>query len=171
MDGEHEAYLRITVARASRKHPMLLNLLADGRLHLSGIAKLVPHLTLENRELLLERAAHRTKRQIEELIAELRPRPDVPARARKLPAPRKAGPGAAEPPRKLEAGPEPGLFNRGEREASRALGPDRVRGVVRTPPPPRRAAVEPLAPARYRVQFTASAELREKLDHRSSSRR
>ena len=36
--SEHEAYLRITVARAAREHPVLLVLLADGRLHLAGIA-------------------------------------------------------------------------------------------------------------------------------------
>ena len=29
---ENEAYLRITVARASREHPMLLSMLRDGRL-------------------------------------------------------------------------------------------------------------------------------------------
>ena len=43
--SEGEAYLRIAVARASREHPMLLPMLADGRLHLSGIALLAPHLT------------------------------------------------------------------------------------------------------------------------------
>ena len=45
-----EAYLRIGVARASRKHPMLLTMLADGRLHLSGIVELAPQLTDENRD-------------------------------------------------------------------------------------------------------------------------
>src|SRR3990172_5388660 len=69
--SEAEAYLRIAAARASREHPMLLTMLEDGRLHLSGIAKLVPHLTRENREALLKRATHRSKRQIEELLAEL----------------------------------------------------------------------------------------------------
>ena len=34
--SEAEAYLRIAVARASREHPMLLPMLRDGRLHLSG---------------------------------------------------------------------------------------------------------------------------------------
>src|SRR4249920_2437588 len=71
--SEHEAYLRITVARAAREHPVLLALLADGRLHLAGIAKLAPHLTCENRDSLLERAVHRSKREIEELVAELAP--------------------------------------------------------------------------------------------------
>src|SRR5262249_49266695 len=83
--SEAEAYLRITVARAAREHPVLLNRLRDGSLHLSGIAKLVPHLTLENREAVLARAAHCSKRAIEELIAELAPRPDVPTAVRVLP--------------------------------------------------------------------------------------
>src|SRR3989337_840660 len=42
--SEHEAYLRITAARASRKHPMLLEMLSDGRLHLTAIGMLAPHL-------------------------------------------------------------------------------------------------------------------------------
>lgn len=37
---ENEAYLRITVARAARENPDLLEMLRDGRLHLSGIARL-----------------------------------------------------------------------------------------------------------------------------------
>ena len=65
--SEAEAYLRIEVARASRKHPVLLEMLSDGRLHLSGIAKLAPHLTEHNRDSLLVRAAGKSKRQIEEL--------------------------------------------------------------------------------------------------------
>ena len=44
--SEAEAYFRIAAARASRKHPVLLSMLADGRLHLTAIAKLAPHLTL-----------------------------------------------------------------------------------------------------------------------------
>jgi len=85
--SEPEAYLRIAVARAARKHPMLLTMLADGRLHLSGIALLAPHLTEENSEVVLTRAAHLSKRQIEELVAELAPKLDVPASIRKLPTP------------------------------------------------------------------------------------
>jgi hypothetical protein len=87
--SEAEAYLRINVARASRKHPVLLQMLADGRLHLSGIAKLAQHMTHDNRDALLARAAGKTKRQIDELVAELSPKPDVAATVRKLPTPRK----------------------------------------------------------------------------------
>jgi hypothetical protein len=79
------AYLRIAVARASRKHPVVLIMLGDGRLHLTAIAMLAPYLTTESRDALLKRATHRTKRQVEELIAEIEPRPDAPAVIRKLP--------------------------------------------------------------------------------------
>ena len=74
--------------------PVLLTMLADGRLHLTAIAKLAPHLTPENRDGLLERAVHRTKRQIEELVAEIAPRPDVPALMRRLPERRPRRPAA-----------------------------------------------------------------------------
>jgi hypothetical protein len=140
--SEAETYLRITAARASREHPVLLTMLADGRLHLTGIAKLAAHLTQENREVLLKRATHRSKREIEELVAELSPRPDAPAVMRKLPE-RRDGVAAREP----------------------ELRPDGVphsRGPVPVPAPP--AVVEPLAPSRYKVQFTASAELHDKLE-------
>jgi len=80
-----EAFLRIAVARAARKHPVLLSMLEDGRLHLSGIAKLAPVLTEANRDALLARAEHKTKRKIEELVAEVAPKPDVADAMRKLP--------------------------------------------------------------------------------------
>ncbi len=83
--SEHEAYARITVARASRRYPVLLAMLRDGRLHASGIGKLVPHLTDANADELLARATHKTKRQIEEFVAAIVPKPDVPATVRKVP--------------------------------------------------------------------------------------
>jgi 5-methylcytosine-specific restriction endonuclease McrA len=146
--SEAEAFLRITVARAARVHPLLLAMLGDGRLHLSGIARLVPLLKLDNRDALLLRATHLSKRRIVELVAELSPRPDVPAVMRKLPQGR-AGQSsqASELPRR------PSQVRPGSE-----LGPDGVAG-----PPSRPAIVEPLSPARYRVQFTASAELHDKL--------
>jgi hypothetical protein len=159
--SEHEAYLRITVARASREHPMLLELLAVGRLHLSGIAKLVPHLTRENRDAILERAVHLTKRQIEELIASLAPKPDVPARVRKLPVSRDAVATSREGA-PVEA-PALAVQPAEDRGPSPQLGPDRAAGSASSKPT-RPAVVEPLAPSRYKVQFTASSALQRKLE-------
>ena len=161
--SEHEACLRIATARAARDHPMLLPMLADGRLHLSGIAKLAPHLTAANRDALLQGATYRSKRQIEVLVAEWAPRPDVPASIRKLPD--RAATGAA-------------VTASSPLSDDRQLGPDRVRAATTQDPihgpghaggigavaPPARPAVEPLALGRYKVQFTASAALCEKLE-------
>jgi hypothetical protein len=159
--SEAEAYLRIAVARASREHPMLLDLLRDGRLHLSGIARLAPHLTRENRQRLLERAAWKSKRQIEELIAEISPRPDAPAVMRKLPEPRARGEQASGLTLGLDPA-QPSLELRPDGVGAE-LVPERVE-VPRTPTPARPTRVEPLSPARYKVQFTASAELHDKLE-------
>ncbi len=175
--SEQEAYARITVARASRKHPMLLGMLRDGRLHLSGIVRLVPHLTLENRDAVLKRATHKSKRQIEELVAELEPKPDARATIRRFPerratahtasthapGPALGGSTGAEGCLDLAASSSvmPGLDS--VASPQHQLCPGRV-GTSPKPAPVASGRVEPLAPARYRVQFTANAELRNKLE-------
>jgi hypothetical protein len=132
-------------------------MLADGRLHLSGIARLASHLTRDNRDAVLARAAHSSKRGIEELIAELSPRPDVPALIRKLPtlAPERVSARGQLVPERVAAGSQ--LVPR--RAAAANAG-----GVVSTPPIAAAAFIEPIAPSRYKVQFTASATLRDKLE-------
>ena len=157
--SEAEAYLRIAAARASREHPMLLPMLADDRLHLTAIAKLAPHLTRENRDGLLERATHRSKRQIEEQIAEIAPRPDVPAAVRKLPE-RKTLPMLELGPDGVAA-PEPGA--RPDEAVDHALH-THVPAVAGCSPPVPPPVIQPLSPGRYKVQFTASAEFHHKLE-------
>lgn len=84
--SEAEAFFRIRVARLSRRLPIVLAMLADGRLHLSGAAMLAPHLRDHDGEAWLERAAFRSKREIELLVAELAPRPDARSTVRRLPS-------------------------------------------------------------------------------------
>jgi len=152
--SEGEAQLRIKVAEAARAHPVLLEMLADGRLNLSGIAKLAPVLTADNRDRLLAHAVHKSKHQIEELVAEVAPRPDVPSVIRKLPErsvsppvgvilPDETGVEIVRPVADVDASP-PAL-------------------PVRIAPPTQRPVIEPLSPARYKVQFTAGPELRDDL--------
>jgi len=158
--SEAEAYLRIAAARASREHPMLLPMLADGRLHLTGIAKLAPHLTRQNRDLLLKRATHRSKREIEELVAELSPRPDAPALMRKPPKTKKVSTLPAVLPEGVAASdslPPDGVATREPQLRPDAVGPFQAT-------PASTPLVQPLAPARYKVQFTASADLHDKLE-------
>jgi len=95
--SEAEAYLRITAARASREHPSLLIALADGRLHLSALSRLAPHLTRDNLEWLVTRAAGRSKREVMELVAELTPKPDTRTTIRALPGTTAEAPGRPMP--------------------------------------------------------------------------
>jgi hypothetical protein len=159
--SEAEAYLRIAAARAARRYPMVLTMLADGRLHLSGIERLGPKLTPENHQALLQGAAHKSKREIEELLAGLEPRPDAPALIRKVKAPQ------VQATHALQLRPD------GVTPPTTQLRPDGVGSSVLqllpgepAPPvaPARSAVVEPLGRERFKVQFTASAELRAKLE-------
>ncbi|BDG10374.1 hypothetical protein [Anaeromyxobacter paludicola] len=85
--SDEAAYKRINAARAARRFPVILEMLADGRLHLSAVCLLAQHLTEENHGALLDAAVHRSKRDVEQLLAERFPRPDVPEALRKLPSP------------------------------------------------------------------------------------
>jgi hypothetical protein len=178
--SEAEAYRRITVARAARKHAELLAMLRDGRLHLSGIAMLAPLITPDNRDALLARATHLSKRQIQELVAELSPRPDAPSVMRKLPqrrsAPPPGGPKGQDQtrgaPLELVPGragaPVPGSPPAFAPPVTSSLASGRAAPLAPPAAPLRPAVVEPLSFARYRVQFTASAELQHKLERLSA---
>ena len=93
---------------------------------------------------------------IEELVAELSPKPDVPATLRKLPEQRKK-----TPPMEIELGPE----RVGRSSESKQVNPEREAIASSLPAPARTTppVVQPIAPERWRVQFTASAELCDKL--------
>jgi hypothetical protein len=75
--SEDEAQRRVQGARAVRHFPVLLDMLANASIHLTGILLLAPHLTAENHADVLACARFRTKREIQKLVAEIAPRPDV----------------------------------------------------------------------------------------------
>jgi len=78
--SEDEAQRRCRAARLARQFPILLDMLAEASLHLTGLLLIGPHLTEENQAELLARARFRTKREIERLVAEIAPCRDVPSR-------------------------------------------------------------------------------------------
>lgn len=164
--SEHEAYLRISIARASRKHPQLLSMLAAGRLHLSGAAELVPllpGLPPQERDALLQRAAHKSKREIQALVASVAPRPEVAQQIRKLPErPVAPAPGPASAPGLGAPVAGPAALNVAQAGPGEATRTSEI--AFRAPAAVRRETVAPLAPSRYLVQFTASAALRAKLE-------
>jgi hypothetical protein len=134
---------------------MILDLLASGAMSLSSVRLLRPHLTPENHEAVLARAGGRSRRQIEALVAELAPRPDVPSSVRKLPM--------------LTPVPAPPTLKPTTTVPSTRAGAAIV--APSAPPPPiapplvstRRPIIETTSPDRYRVQFTIGKESHDKL--------
>jgi 5-methylcytosine-specific restriction endonuclease McrA len=91
--SEDEAFRRVAAARLVRRFPALLEALASGELHLTGLLMLGPHLIEANLTEVLARAKHRTKRELARLVRVLDPLPSVPARIEPLgPAPARAIP-------------------------------------------------------------------------------
>ena len=140
--SEDAACSRIDAARLSRSYPLILDLLADGSVTLTAIRMLKQHLTQENHATVLGRAAHRRKEEIEALIAEIAPKPDVASTVRKLPTPSLLDSDSS--------------VARGE--ASVALST-----AAATPCHAHRSVVQALSPQRYRVQFTIGEESQDRL--------
>jgi len=82
---EGAAGRRIQAMRVLRRFPRLEGALRDGRLCLSTIALLGQVLTEENLDDLLARAAHRTKAEVDHLVASVQARTAPRAGVRKLP--------------------------------------------------------------------------------------
>jgi hypothetical protein len=146
--SEHAAYCRIEAARAARRIPRLLDLLADGSLTLTTVCLLAPHFTDENQTEILEMARHKSKRAVEQLVASLHPKPPVVSIVRKLPA---------NAPRKTQDATATDLLNLRDCAASMATG------YTAAPSRLCPATIAPLAPETFRVQFTMSREMHERL--------
>lgn len=143
--SEHAALCRIEAARAARRFPLILEMLSDGSVNLTTVRLLAPHLTAENHVGVLTAAKHLRKQQVQELVASLRPQPPVPSTMRKLPTP--------------THGPTPVQPEGVTQESESCEQP----ATLTLEAPARTATVAPLAPERYRVQFTATAETHAKL--------
>ena len=145
---------RIQAARACRDFPVILDRLASGAMSLTSVRILHPHLTPENHEAVLARARGRRRREIEALVADLAPRPDVPSSVRKLPT-------AMPAPTLMPAVTLPATHVEAATFASPEPAPPV--GSLSAPPTTRRPIIETTSPERYRVQFTIGKESHDKL--------
>jgi hypothetical protein len=178
--SEDEAFRRVAAARLTRRFPVLLEAVSSGELHLTGLLMLGPHLTESNLAEVLARAKHRTKRELARLVRVLDPLPSVPARIEPLgPALERSMPDTPTweafvqsmcPVRELAPGDRPRDWTESASEGANdvastphdagertgALQP----GALAPAAPAAANATESvsLAPERYKVQFTATAE-------------
>ncbi|HET9325202.1 MAG TPA: hypothetical protein VFQ05_00355 [Candidatus Eisenbacteria bacterium] len=157
---EQAAFKRIRAARTGRRFPEIFAAVADGRLNLSAVvllaARLTESTTADEADELIAAASRKSKAQVERLLAERFPQPDVPSRLRPVvPNPERLeaselSPGTVEtfseaPKVPHSAGEEPGS------------GPQ-----VKPRTPPRLTAI---APKRFTLQVTLSQEAHDCLRH------
>src|SRR6266850_8052918 len=74
------AFKHIRVARTARRFPAVFFAVADGRLHLSAVLLLTPHLTPDTVDELLAAASHKSKSEIERMLTQRFSRPEGQAR-------------------------------------------------------------------------------------------
>jgi 5-methylcytosine-specific restriction endonuclease McrA len=149
------ALKRNQAAWAARKLPAILPAIEDGRLNLTGVVLLAPHLTRDNAEALLAAATHKTTRAIRQLIAERFPQADLRTVIQPIAPTIAASPATATvglqlrdtPARSLELVSKP-VEPAALSESAKAMEP------LAAPPMPMVAKVAPLSPQRFGVQFT-----------------
>ncbi len=149
--SESVAHKRLRAAEHAARFPAVLALIRRGELHLSALNKLGKHLTDQNHEAVLERARGKTMVELDELIAELAPLPDVPVSVRPMRAAAVASPESVlstdTPPRRTDVSSAASIA---PHEAA-ALAPP-----VPSPQPQPRARVAPLSPKRFKLEMTLS---------------
>ncbi len=143
--SEDAASKRIHAARAARQFPAIFPAVADGRLHLSAVCLLAPHLTPANADGLIVAAVHKTKADVELLLASRFPRTESLPMEQRVPAPQ---PGVEH---------APGHAGTGVEDSEHA--PGHVQTTVQ------RSKATPCASDRYALQLMLSRATYEKLRH------
>jgi len=134
--SEEAAFKRMRAARTARRFPVIFTAIAEGRLNLNSVILLAPHLTDESAGELLAAATHKTRSEIENLLARRFPQPDLPLIVQPL---------------------VPPLDGRAAAIANKQLA---ARPVGTSEPPPK---VTPLAPQRFALQVTVGQATHDKL--------
>ena len=142
---EQAAFKRIYVARKGRRFPVIFHMIADGRLHLTGVLMMGRHLREDTAAELLAAIEHKTCDEIAQIRAERFPQPDLPTVMEPVVAPPlpPAMPATLSPQ-------ETGLSARNVQVET----PVFVALPLATTPP----RVTPLAPERFALQVTIGKE-------------
>ncbi len=156
------AHYRKTAAELVQRFPDIVEPLRDGRLCLTTVVEVANVLTPQNRAEVLPRFFGLSKREAQEVAAELRPR-EVPPRRDVVTAVRAPAPPALalELPVAVDRGQE--LVHLANQPPAAAVAPEPVHPVPSAPPRPRES-VEPLTATETRVHVTVSRRFMKKLE-------
>ena len=156
--SEGSIWLRTQVANVARRFPQVLSALAEGKINLSIAGHLAPHLREENVDDLLRDCAWKSRREVDERLAALRPKPAFKPSIRELPsASREDGVGSDEGAARQQGVDVAGPLHGGEEDER-----DGERMMMN----PRRQSclLEPASPSVYNFRFFAGREFRENLE-------
>lgn len=149
--SEGAAYRRIHAARCARDYPRVYILLRRGRLTLTTVSLLAPHLCRENYRQLVEQACGMTKLEVERLVSTLEPRRQMREMIRHLgPQPAVADPASAEGTMLMLGGP-PAMSDPSPQTDDGSAAPS----IPVFPPPP--------TPRRVEFRFSADESFLSKI--------
>ena len=83
--SDASAWKRIQAARASKRFPVILEMVRGGSLTLSNVSILSPHLSDENASQLLKEAQGKNRLEVEKMVVAVHPKPDTDDSIRRLP--------------------------------------------------------------------------------------
>jgi hypothetical protein len=153
---------RIDTARMARKYPVVVDMLEQGTLSPTTARMLAQRVTDENHEALLAEASGKSKRQVEEILARRFPKSDVRASVRKISGSGTVPVAPAETPPPVGALAESGSSTDSASTSNSSCAPTAAGSAPVLSVTPR-SLMRPLAPERYEIRFTASADTGEKL--------
>ena len=152
--SEDAAYNRIRAARVAAKWPVVLDMIADGSVTVTAVRLLSDVLTDTNHEELFRAATHKSKREVEAIVAALNPQPDVAASIRKVtqPAVHGTAPPTTDPPLLSPTAP---ISDHPSTADTAAPTPSMLAVKPST--------VAPLSANHYKIQFTIPKATHDKL--------
>jgi len=150
--SEGSVALRIQVANVSRRFPQILVALAENRMSLTVAGLLAPVLTESNVEKLLADCGGMSRREADEYLVALRPKPVFEPSIRKTPS-----------------RPQEGLWASSSPLSEQTPSPHATRSVpeAASPRPAVRASasiLEPARPDQFNFRFTANRKFKEKFE-------
>src|SRR5258707_9135057 len=158
---EEAAYRRIRVARTARKFPGIFPALADGRLNMTAVLLLTPHLTSQNADELLAAATHKTKAEIDLLLAQRFPLKDLPTLVKAIaPAVAVNEPAVPQVVPSVESNPTAGMEPLAPEPVVPSAGSKLPSHME---PLPQRAKLAPLSPGRFAWQVTVDQETQDQM--------
>ena len=155
--SEGSVALRLQVANVSRRFPQLLVALAENRMSLTVAGHLAPHLREDNVDQLLGDCAGMTKREVEEYLVRLQPKPVFHPSIRKRPSSRKEKEKVSS-----EAQQETLRENQPANEPCPA--PSAQDTTAQRPPSASSNLLQPARPDAYNFRFSADGSFKDKFE-------